>query len=160
MASPARPKPPKNTNCGFRDKDTSSTCEDNPEVQKTPSTAPAPAVDDTKTSGSVHSTTNKDAKQENKGTETNERESLPTADQDGERMGFDFKGDSPPETGDLNINHSERANTKFLSFTEDFEEHNTHHEEVYEPSAVMENGIATNCKANIEGPGVSCKVGT
>ncbi|MCJ8741822.1 hypothetical protein PDJAM_G00075170 [Pangasius djambal] len=162
LASPARPKPPKNTNCGFRDTDTSSTSEGNPEVERTPSPAPAPVIDDTKASGSVQSATNKDAKQKNEGTETKEREPLPASEQDGERMGLDLKGDSSPETGDenklnLNINHSEGANTKPFSFVGNLEEHNTYPEDLNEPGSGMENGIATNCRTNIEEPGVSCK---
>lgn len=71
--------------------------------------------------------------------------------------------DSFPDSGDehklgLNINHSETANTEVLSLTEDFEEHRTHPEELNEPGSVTENGITTNCKANIEGLGFSCKV--
>lgn len=114
----------------------------------------------------MQSTTNKDAKQKNECSKTKERKLLPASEQDGERMGLDHKDDSSPESGDenkldSNINHSERANAKVLSFVEDLEEyHSTQPEEINEPGAVMEIGIATNCKANIEGPGVSCKVGT
>ncbi|XP_053499520.1 bridging integrator 2a [Ictalurus furcatus] len=162
LVSPTRPKPPKNTNCGVRDTDKSSTSEDNQELESIPSTTPAPVVDVTQASGSVHSTTNKDAKQENEGTETKEREPLPASEHDRKRMGLDLKGDSSPETGDenkldLNINHSAGGNTKVLSITEDPEEQSTHPEEINEPGSGMENGIATNCKANIEGPEVSCK---
>lgn len=142
--SPARPKPPKNTSCEFGDIDTSSTCEDIPEVEETSSTAPAPSVD---ASGDVHSCSNKDIKQENE-------------DQDEERMGLDLK-DSFPESGDehklvLNRNNNETANTEVLSLPEDFEEHRIRPEELKEPACVMENGID---EANIEGTGVSCKVG-
>lgn len=163
LDSPARPKPPKNTNCGDSAIDTGSTCEDNQEVDRTPSTAPA--VHDMEASGSVYSTTSKDAKQENEGTETKERGPLPSSDQDGERMGLGMKGDSSPIINnqnkmDLNINHSERANTKVLAFDEYLKEPNTHPEELNEPGSEIENGKARNCKANMEGPEVSCKVNT
>lgn len=108
--------------------------------------------------------TNKEAKQENEGTEREAREPLPASEQDGERMGLDQDGDLYAETGDenkldLNINHSERANTQALP-SEDHEEHNVHLEELNESGSGMEHGRDTNCKANVEGPGVSCKVGT
>lgn len=113
----------------------------------------------------MHDITNKEAKQENEGTEREAREPLRASEQDGERMGLYHDGDSSMETGDenkldLNINHSERANTQALSSGEDHEEHSTHPEELNESSSGMEHGRDTNCKANVEEPGDSCKVGT
>ncbi|XP_027000634.1 bridging integrator 2a isoform X3 [Tachysurus fulvidraco] len=144
LASPARPKPPMNSDCGISDTDASSPNEHNTEVERTASTAHVPLLDGTETSGSVHSTTNIDAKEENEGTETKESNSLPASEQDGERMSLEIKGDSFSETGDenkqdLNINYSEKVNTKVLSFIENLEEHRTHSEELNEPESGMEN---------------------
>ncbi|KAI5095929.1 bridging integrator 2 isoform X2, partial [Silurus meridionalis] len=65
LSSPARPKPPKDSNCGFGDSDAGSFSEDNPDIERTPSITSAPVVDDTNAFESVNSTTKKDAKKEN-----------------------------------------------------------------------------------------------
>ncbi|KAM9446018.1 bridging integrator 2a [Clarias gariepinus] len=161
LASPTRPKPPRNISYG--ETDTIFRSEDNPEVERKPSTISAPAMVDSKAPESVHtySLTDKNANQENEGTETKEKEPLLSPEKDG--VSLEIKNDSSPEACDkneldLNINQSEKVNSVVLSIVEDPKEHSTQPEELSQPHSVRVAGVAINSNiVNKEEPGVSSK---